>query len=286
MSLNTEKSAVLDREYAEMLRNLLRGTLTGSSLDEFILCSIVRTEKALRWISYHRHYTFNLTGIGPQDLAYDLVAELVSDDGPLPCAQFRSIMESLTDEQDTDASLVAAAESIIFQTVNRQLVRIFAEVDPVSARLLQVLRQYVRSSDELDALERIDGRWIFSPGSDALFEKPSCPVENLRKILRSSPNGRSSIRSILMHCLDYLNGQDEYRRSVLEYDVVRLSHEFVGREYALHAVAQVDDADQNAEFQVLLRLMFEVVESQRAWLEEKFLLKGTLTAEELDAFLA
>jgi hypothetical protein len=284
---NTDQPDTSQREYVQLLRLLLRSGLDASSLETLVTSTVVLGERILRWLSSGRRYYLVPVGIPVGDLAYDLLAELLSGEGNDTCASLREGLLSICGPDADDAELLSAMDALLLRTIHQQMARVLAESDPVSSRLLHSLRQQLRANDDCGVIDRIDGRWLFRKDIDPLIERPACPLDTLRQLLRSLPNERSSVRRVLLQCFEVLADQEEYRRAVLELDVVRLGVDLIGRDFAALETTSTTQASRHVyDVQLLQRIMYDVVEEHRGWLEEKFLRKAAFTEGEIEAMLA
>ncbi|MDT8323373.1 MAG: hypothetical protein RRA94_04605 [Bacteroidota bacterium] len=268
---------------ADLLDGLLKGNLDERQTDVLIDRTVQQARKYIHWLIWHRGYQLGPTGLSVDDLAYDLIAELVSElDGEM-LGRLRHAISELTEVSDASYDVESAFIAVVNRNVRFNIARLFVDLNPVHARLLRALRRYAQASDEIRRIDSFGGFWYARAG-DALLERPPMPLEILRTgVLRFSENG-NPVRAVLDACLVHLGDQDTWRRAVLEHDVIELTVTLLKLHHAVIDQQFAVDAG-HGDTEIAGAALTESLEDARSWVEERYVRTGKLSPGEADAML-
>jgi len=269
---------------AELLDGLRRGSLDRRLTDVLIDRTVQQARQYIQWLIWHRGYHIGPTGLSVDDLAYDLIAELVSElDGEM-LGRLRHALTELTDAADAPYDSESAFVAVVNRTVRCNIARLFMDLNPVQARLLRALRRYVQSRASMQRIDSVGGFWYARAG-DARLERPPVPPDMLRAGTVAAGANGNPVRSVLDACLAYLDGQDRWRLAVLEHDVIDLTMARLKMDHAAsggsHTVESVESGDDGIAYAALTAAL----EDARDWVAARYVRTGKLSGEEADAML-
>ncbi|MCB2206131.1 hypothetical protein KQI65_15420 [bacterium] len=220
-----------------------------------------------------------------RDLAYDVVGELFAGEEEQCCASLRSGLADAAPE-DREA-ILSSFEAILFKNVHQHLARIFGELNPLHQHLLRSLRGHVARNENLTSLDRLDGRWyLHSNSSMDTLVLPAMPIEDLRRHLHIRGIERAAPVARILHAvLQSLQEQDEYRKAVLEADVVQLTRESLGMEYP-HQTVKSNDPVESSDADVLGRILMRTLDATLPWIDEIYVQKKRLSTTEAECLVS
>lgn len=212
----------------ELLRLTLAGSLDRSSTDAVIDLCVQHTVKILRWSRNQYSPRVMQIGLTVEDLAYDIVADIVTGPDGQHCAPLQTALRKLPHGDEDE--LLGSFEALLFSNVTQSLTRIQAEINRTQFLLLRSLRRNVKVRSDLTSIDGLDGRWyMFQDPDTACLERDAIPVEELRQYIRGADlNGFPLAIGLLLEMLHFLQDQDTYRKAVRENDVILISMEIVG----------------------------------------------------------
>jgi hypothetical protein len=237
------------------------------------------------WTVRKRGYHFHSLGLSVRDVAYDAIAELLSEseDDQLSPLQ-RSLSTALGDDTDPEA-FHAHIQAILLGTIHRNLTRIFAEYDPVYAKMLRMLRIHIRKSDSIHSKQSVSGYLYFRlPEDQILLRNESLPLQDLKtRIQLPDVDGNPSVVALIA-CLDYLESQSTYRRAVSESDVMKVAMEMIGNDLRAitHDHEQAFDDNDRAKIEESVE---SAITATRKWAVDKYVQKGKLSLREVEAMM-
>jgi hypothetical protein len=269
---------------AELLEGLRHGSLDRRQTDALIDRTVRQARVYVQWLIWHRGYHIGPTGLSVEDLAYDLIAELVSElDGEMLGRLRRAVCE-LTEAADAAYDTESAFIAVVNRNVRCNIARLFMDLNPVHARLLRALRRYVQSGESIQRIDSVSGFWYARAG-DAMLERPPVPPELLRSgTVAFSENG-NPVRAVLDACLAYLDGQDRWRRAVLEHDVIELTMARLNRDHASNGSQSVVYAEEPGDDGIAYAALSDALEEAREWVAARYVSTGKLSRGEADAML-
>lgn len=263
----------------------MQGIAARGETEVLIAYAVRKTEDMLLWLSHRRNYRIHDLGVSLHDLACDIVAELFAGEEEQCCARLRASMSDVN--ANDDVALATAFEAILFKNVHQHLPRIFGEINPLFQHLLRSLRGHVYRSDDVVTLDRMDGKWYCLRGTDASdLSRPAMPFDLLRQQLGFGTAGTSApVTEVFRSVLEALRDQNEYRPAVLEHDILLLTREAIGMDYAHSALAYTDPVDGH-DASVLGRILLQSLDSTLPWIEELYIEKNRLSRKEVDCLIA
>ncbi|MBN1446915.1 MAG: hypothetical protein JXA28_03205 [Bacteroidetes bacterium] len=249
-------------------------------IDRAVECA----RRHINWLVWHRGYHTAPTGLSVDDLAYDLIAELVSElDGTI-LGRLMQALRSVTAGQEEDADLESAFISVVNRTVRLNLVRVFIEINPLQARLLRALRRYVANSAEIRRIESVGGFWYAAAHVDPLLHLPAVSQDFLRSALIPTRLDGNPVRSVLHAALDAVASLTDVRRAVDEHDIIEITLSLL---HSHHQVELVDSVTQPAERNdpATACEIADALEAVRVRVREKYVDRGKLSPSEGDAMI-
>ncbi len=278
-------SADSSHDLLPLLRALLAGPMNASMAEALILRTIARTEQAVRWISARKNYRLHTLGLTLRDLSYDISAELLAEGEDTCCGTLRNALLPVAEGSDVD--LLSLYDAVIFNNVQRHFPRIFAEVNPLQHTLMRAVRKYVRKTESIEIRDMLDGRWyvVESPAL-ADLHKEAAPPEVIRNSLADfSAHNRSDAVEIFRSIIRFLREQDQYRKAVLEMDVIRITVEYLGHDLESTLQHEQPDASISYDVSALSHIIHTAIETVRPSLENLYVQRERLSAWEFDLML-
>ncbi len=264
---------------------MIDGKLKPGDGERLVNASIKRTRHILRWISTRRNFRLQHLGLELEDIAYDMIAELFAAEEEECCHRFRRAMLAMGG-LESDDELLSAFESILFKNVQQQSSRIFGEINPLHQHLNYCLKSHVLRNHAVQIHTTFDGRWFYrGTVENARLHLPAMPLEELRQHIHfHGSETRSNVIGVLEAVLDVLEGQERYRRAVLEPDIISISKDIVRLDFKGSAV-QHDEMTTTHDTKVLVHILYQSLDECKPWLENTYLRTKRLTEQELDLFL-
>ncbi len=272
-------------DLAEQLEQLCNGSIAQDGVHIIVSATVDYAYHVLQWMQHRRAYTFDRMGLSLRDVAYDVVAELLADGSIGVCTNLRKGLSSEYAVPGTP--LTARYSAIVVRTVQQNLTRVFAEFDPVRARLIETVRRHVRSTDRYLCIDGFLGRLytVADPAVARLHcEYPDEP--HLRHAaFRTRCLQPSPMIAVLEHCLAALSTDNHVQCAIFEHDLLRIVVSMLGAELdavtfdstSMPAVAEGQEE--------LLREIDRTIINARSWIMHKFVRPHRLTAGEADAIL-
>lgn len=274
-----------DSDILPLLRRLIAGNLKPGEGEHLVNAAIRRTLHILYWVSARRSYRLQLLGLEMEDIAYDMIAELFAAEEEECCHRLRRsliAMGSLT----SDDELLSAYEAILFRNVHQQYARLFAEIDPLHLHLSRGLKAHILRDHSIQVLATFDGRCFYRGSTDdARLHLPAMPYEKLRQHIRYNPDeSRSSVIGVLNSVLEALERQDQYRRAVLETDVLQIAKDIVGMDMRGNYVQHAEQEERH-DSRLLMHILYKSLDECGPWLENTYIRTHRLTELELKLFI-
>jgi hypothetical protein len=269
-----------------VLTELLSGQLTRHDINEVVCAAVEHARVYVRWLVWTRGYTIAPLGMSMEDLAFDLVAELVSEiDGP----QLRRLRIAVRDVLDRDAGsdIDAAFKAVCYRTVQVNLARLFIEIHPVRARLLRSLRRFEKAQDGIVRIESLTGFWYACADRNPRLERPSAPADLLWSFARSVGAHKHPVHTVLRQLLEGLTTFPELRQAVSEEDVLDVTLRIVQTDQVAATPADIDPSEQaDGDTDMLTDALLLLVEEAREWVFSSYVQKEKLREDEAEAMLA
>jgi hypothetical protein len=206
-------------------------------------------------------------GLTATDLAYDCIAEAFARDQDGSFTQMENFVRSLREpiEDLPDHEIFLAFKSFLTTIVDAQLARLYAQADPVGARIHRNVREQLKNSNTLKLERDFRGLVIRPLHEDSIDHLGPLPIETLERGLYGSVE--KTIPEVLECLSKLLCSQSEYRRSIPLLDIVGVLKRSIGSEYE----QSVDESEPGLDG--LARTEIEAIRSQvEVALKEKILL--------------
>lgn len=277
------------RKYGDLagrLEQLCDGSVTPEGVNIIVSATVDYAHNVLLWMQHRRAYTFHRMGLSLRDVACDVVAELLADGASGSCHRLRSAL--MSEYAAPTTSLLARYSAVCVRTVQQNITRVFAEFDPVRARLLETVRRHVRLTGRYLTIDGYMGRLytVTDPSVARLHCEYPDDLRLRHAAFRTTNLRPSPMIAVLDHCLDTLAADATVQCAIFEHDLLRLVVSMLGAE--LDAVT--DDAtvmqfpdDAQAE---LLRHIERTILDARDWISNKFIRPQRLTPGEAEAILS
>ncbi|MCZ7555788.1 MAG: hypothetical protein M5R41_05230 [Bacteroidia bacterium] len=270
----------------QALTDLLSAQSSRQAMHEIVRTAVEHARGYIRWLVWNRGYTITPLGMSMDDLAYDLIAELVSDiDGP----ELRRLQTAIHDvmQRDPGVSLEAAFKVICYRTVQIHLARLFIEIHPVRARLLRSLRRFVKAQSGLQRIESVNGFWYTREDSDAKLELPPAQPDMLAQFAATVGGHPHPVHAVLLQLLDGLAAYPELRQAVFEDDVLDITLRIIQSDQVA-ATPETDSTDgaEQIDTDAVLQSVLGVLDELRTWVYDSYVRRNKLREAEADVMLA
>lgn len=215
--------------------------LLNSAADESIshsqLTELVKISRLIihSYLTNYRSNVINLinrNGITITDLAYDCIAEVLRRNKELKFYAINQFANSLKENIRLiePVNLFLAYKSHIIKIANAQLSKLYAQTDPIGAKILRNIRDSVHQSEKLRIVKDLRGLRIEVANTDAENHKKDFPINQF--LLNIEINNRTlNTSDLLEHIYSNLQNQTEFKRSVYLFDIVTLFKNYFGAEH-------------------------------------------------------
>ncbi|MBA4311530.1 MAG: hypothetical protein C0417_02760 [Chlorobiaceae bacterium] len=202
---------------------LLEGDIDHRELAELVHISRSIIENYLR---YFRQSVVHLSlhqGLTITDLAYDCIAEAFSKDENNNYQKLINFSKALDDDltQLPEIEIFLAYKSFLTCLADAQLARLYAQSDPVGAKIHRNIRDTVKKSDTL-IIERDYRGLILKPKNQTTLQLNDFPREEFEREFMINVDHHRTIPELLEVCCGVLTGQNKYRTSMSVVDVVQI----------------------------------------------------------------
>jgi len=174
----------------------------------------------------------NRNGITIIDLAYDCIADAFGRNKELKFYSINQFINSLRDSVEIiePANLFLAYKSYLIKIANAQLSKLYAQTDPIGAKILRNIKETVGQSNKLRITRDLKGLKIELKNYERGNHHPDFPIGQL--LLNIERNNRTLQTSeLLKHIYNTLEKQSEFKKSVYLFDVVLLFKNYFNSEY-------------------------------------------------------
>jgi hypothetical protein len=236
----------------QLLRMTIQGELDRVSSEAMVRYCIERTVCIIRWSNGRFAYTQSRLGLSIDDLAYDIVADLVSGDEDAYCSRLRHALLNLP--HDSEEERITSFEGTLLRNVSQSLSHLLSEFNRVQFLLRRSLRSGVRRRGDIVTLDMLDGRWyMLHDSAHACLERASMTWEQMRLHTRTSRTpGKSLALGLLEDVLELLENQSMYRKAVREGDIIRIATEIFASQ--MQTVEELEaHASQTEDFSGMLQ---------------------------------
>jgi hypothetical protein len=277
------------RKYGDLaghLEQLCERSVTPEGVNIIVSATVDYANNVLQWMQHRRSYTFQRMGLSLRDVANDVVAELLADGPDGACHRLRHAL--MCEYAAPTSSLLARYSAVCVRTVQQNITRVFAEFDPVRARLLETVRRHVRMTDRYLTIDGCMGR-LYTVADPAVARLHCDYPDELRlrhAAFRATNLRPSPMIAVLEHCLASLADDATVQCAIFEHDLLRLVVSMLGAE--LDAVT--DDAStmqlpDDAQSELLRHIERTIIDA-REWISTKFIRPQRLTSTEAEAILS
>lgn len=265
------------------LSDLLDGQADRISADIVVRAAVEYCTAYLRRTSYARSWSFEHAGLRVEDVAFDILGELLADGEEGPCSALRhGMLHTLASHPEGDTPPLGAFRAVLITTVNQRIGRYFSACDPIRGKILARVRKRVARCDSLLSISAANGHWYLRPGRESTLHLPALPYEELLLLARAVFSADYFEFELLDSLLSALESLPQVRQAVSEADLVQMSVELLGR--ALEAEPERSNAPSEDRSPLLL-IIDETIANFRPWLERKFIRPGKLSLSEAEAIL-
>jgi hypothetical protein len=218
------------KDLRELLVKAANGSIREQELARLIqICRVVSE-------TYVLHYRSSLLallsfhGMTQSDLAYDCIAEMFARDEAGQFYRLQRLLSKLSEPSDTidDLSLFLAFRTLVTKVANAQLSRTYAQCDPTGAKIMRNIRDHLKCSRALMLVEDFRGKVLRPRECDPLDHLQAFPLELLEMELSENGLLLQPTPHILKEVDRLLREQDQFRRSIPLFDLVRLIRETYG----------------------------------------------------------
>jgi len=269
-----------------LLCMLLRGELQARDVARLARAILHETRFLMAWVAGEKRWSFLDYGLSYDDVAADVVADLLAGSVTEPCEILRSSLLTARNNSDESVALCELLRNILLGAIRQGVFRILAEHDPVRAKLIRSLRRFVTRCTEVVVFTCPAGRLYCSvPEEHSLRNKPVVGVEELAAIIRRENGERNPAVRTLKACLCALEPRRDYRRAVYESDILLLTLERLASEYSVET-SECDFQLHQCDLHVVKRAINLATEQTHGWIMDSYVGTGKLSAIEVEAILS
>ncbi|MBI2428451.1 MAG: hypothetical protein HYV29_06580 [Ignavibacteriales bacterium] len=170
--------------------------------------------------------------ISLSDLAYECIAPVFALDGNKRYFRIRAFVDELPNplKKIDEMNLFIIFRSFLSSIINVEIAKYHVELDPVGAKILRGLKLAVKHSATAHLSENIYGIVLELSDADAPERTNEFPIELLERKLVVRNAMFKENPAFIQAVAAIMNEQDEYRRSVLLYDLVVLRKKYLQTE--------------------------------------------------------
>lgn len=171
-------------------------------------------------------------GISISDLAYEFIAPLFALDSRKQFYRIRSFVDSLPQPlpEIAESTLFIIFRSCLGSVINTEVARYHVELDPIGAKVLRGLKLAVKQSHTSRLTEGVFGTLLEPMHIDRLDHEHEFPIELLEQKLVGRSAMFKKSPAFIHNVVTILIEQDEYRRTILLYDLVTLRKKYLQTE--------------------------------------------------------
>jgi len=228
----------------ELLRAILGGTYTRAQLSAFVQkCHALALPAIRRKISLGK-INLDLIPLGEQDIVYDCIADLFARDKDLKFPQLMAYFSKhLADtDEPSDAMLTMLLRRLVLGKINQNIIRLYAESDPVLGKILRNLKLGIERTRLFDQVDYFGEAHIVPRGVDPLLCERPMPPDLIRQRFLESVLVHNTVPEMMTKLHEILISQNEHQRTVTVAGVALLIKE-------IYAVGNNDVQPQTAEFE-------------------------------------
>jgi hypothetical protein len=206
------------------LLQISRKSISDADFTEMIHLSRSIVLAYLRSLRYTVVKLCSEHGISENDLAFDCIAEVFSRN---QAGDFVLVQNFLASLNHNVGSLPADEVFIVYKSfliriADTQLARLYAQADPMGARIHRNLRDCLKESKLFNLRKDFRGVVLYPLPEDPLDQLPAYPQELLIREFCNRAQRSHSTHQLVAILHDILMSQDQFRRSVALIDVVQI----------------------------------------------------------------
>lgn len=266
------------------LEKLAKGVISRAELTRLIHVCRSIAESHLTQQRASLVHICSLHGLTLSDLAYDCIAQLFARDEDENFYQLENFAASLPAglEQTPESELFLAFKAFVLKAVKARLAKIYAESDPVGARIHRNIKACIKTCPALKLTEDFRG-YVLQPANRAALEHLNpFPNAEIEKALFARIRGPTHIPELLEVLTAIITEQQKYRRSLPLLDVVQIFKKFYAQfaetitiEEGPPQVNQVDELD----LQIIQKEVRRAVQEK---IVSTYFMKGKITQPEAE----
>jgi len=266
---------------------LLHGNPSRQEINTIIQVAISHARSYIRWLIWNRNYSISPLGLTLDDLAYDLIAELVSEiDGENLQRLRSSITDIYHEDAEDDIDVESAFKAVVCRNVQINLARLFMEIHPVRARLLRSLRRYEKNHPSITRHDGLAGYWYSYASQAPRLELPSVPADIIRSMTISIGPHHHPTHAVLHQLLAGIARYPEYRQAAAEDDILELTLRLIQTDQTAATPDQHDDElDPEINASIMAESVLQTIPEIRIWVMESYVLRSKLLEDEAEAML-
>ncbi|MCE1164944.1 MAG: hypothetical protein LWX07_06040 [Bacteroidetes bacterium] len=222
-----------------------------AEMSRFINECIKRIEKYIGFLS-SKGKIFLPMDLTPYDAAIEVSSEIFTSDGNT-LVKFKSFFDKLKEKPDTEDDYEAILKSFLFSVAKKNLVNIYKDSDPVTARIIRNLNLEIDRSGYF-VTELFSDRFVHTEETD-FSEKEYCGREELEKILSAAHSkvDFKNAKTFLSSLLNIVNEQDEYIKAVSFGDLVYVyKHSLIEKVESTQKSARQEEIETNIHYKFIL----------------------------------
>ncbi|KAF0150957.1 MAG: hypothetical protein FD143_2377 [Ignavibacteria bacterium] len=207
-------------------------SISHSQLTELVKISRLVIQSYLATYRSNVINLINRNGITITDLAYDCIADVFSRCKELKFYKINQFANSLKDNVVLiePVNLFLAYKSYLIKIANAQISKLYAQTDPVGAKILRNIKDSVHQSNKLRITKDLRGLKIEVTNNGEENNKPDFPINQF--ILNGERNKRIlNASDFIEQIYNNLQNQTEYKKSVYLFDIIILFKNYFGSEF-------------------------------------------------------
>ncbi|MGH2567995.1 MAG: hypothetical protein ACRDGA_06615, partial [Bacteroidota bacterium] len=158
----------------------------------------------------------SILGLKETDVVYDCIADLFDRDaqGGFPQIQ-QFFADHITEiEPSSEEKLIATLRHLVFGKVNKNIIRLYSEVDPTLSKILRNLKLAVERSKPFESIVRFDETQLVPCNVDPLLHLPPMPLEWLKQEFVRVVLLHENVPQMLVKLHRVIINQEMYQRAV------------------------------------------------------------------------
>jgi hypothetical protein len=274
------KAPPLDRK---VLRAILTGTYSPRDLHEFVqLCYSIVLPTVRKKISLGK-INLDIVGLREEDIVHDCLADLFyREDSPA----FPQIVKFFEKEvpsidQANDERLLRTLRRLVLSKVNNNIIRLYAEVDPVLGKILRNLTHALDRLPFFERQSRFGEAYLVAVGVEPLSHLPPIPMDEVRDRFAAKALIHDTIPQMMKKLHEILAEQCEHHRAVPVVAAALLFKEV----YALGSEQPEQQLEQLGEGDDIPRIIDRVAKQFETEMHKVYVESGKKSAQLLEQYM-